>query len=245
MNTWGRGPTVWGRLLVPAAAVLAVVLTSGCQWAPAPTPLTSAVSFIPSTAPSSSASASPTSTLSRGQELQALQDRITADADWMRGIPAVWVGVGIIGGSVDLEISSANPMAETYILAHYGVTADVLKVYSDGTGIRLSPRGTIRGTVVTAAGLVPGPNQLQVDWAGEVAGGECGIGDMGYGVLDTGRFELPCAAGGWTIRVLVLIPNADWLEVGRGHVLVPAGGTVGLRITLDPGTDLNPFPVGS
>ena len=169
------------------------------------------------------------------QALDALQERITADWDWMASIGArpMGAGVEVIGNLVSLQVSSANALAPSLILAHYGVPADMLRVDSDGTGVFLLPRGRIRGTVVTADGSTTTAGDLMLDWSGD-GPGECGGGDVGFGV-DHGRFELPCSPGGWTIEVTRPRPGEGWEVVGRGHVVVPAGGIVELRIVLDEG----------
>jgi hypothetical protein len=56
---------------------------------------------------------------------------------------------------------------------------------------------------------------------------------MGFGPGPDGRFEIPCAPGGWTIVVSEGVPNGGWKEVGRGHVVVPPGLAVNLEIRLD------------
>jgi len=61
---------------------------------------------------------------------------------------------------------------------------------------------------------------------------------MGYGVPPDGSFELPCTRGGWTIIVQALETNGR-VEVGRGHVVVPANGTGRVRIVLVAGAKLN------
>jgi len=182
------------------------------------------------------------------RDLDGLLERISADWDWMRGVGAAPLSAGVetMDGLVSLQISSANPVAPLLILAHYGVGPDMLRVDSDGTGIRLLPRGTIRGTVVTAKGGVPLADALMVSWASDETGdghGDCGVGDIGYGVGADGRFELPCAPGGWTITIEEPRDpsgNGNWTPVGSGHVVVPVGGEVSLRITLDPGVAVGP-----
>ncbi len=178
------------------------------------------------------------------KELRDLQDRISADWDWMHKIDAAPMGVGadLMANVTDLEISSTNPQAPALIVAHYGVPADMLRVSSDGTGIRLLERGAIRGTVLHADGSAPPPDAiLEVRWQPDRPGpgsGDCGVGDMGYGVGRGGTFELPCAPGGWTITLMD--ENGDSAPVGSGHVVVPPGETVELKITLAPGTKLSP-----
>jgi hypothetical protein len=169
------------------------------------------------------------------RDLEVLQKRVSDTLSWMSNIDAaprsVWVEV--TENVVALEISSANADAARLLLEHYEVPPDMLRIHSDGTGLWLRPRGTILGKVRMANGQPPGPNQLNLRWDGD-GPGECGLLDMGFGVLDDGTFELPCTPGGWTIRVEMLLLGADWKEVGRGHVNVPAGATVNLDIVLAP-----------
>jgi hypothetical protein len=177
------------------------------------------------------------------QQLTDLTDRLFMDRGWYATIPAAPLGGGAdtMNNRVDFEISSANPQAAVLILAHYGVGPDVLHISSDGTGIRLQPRGKIEGRVTTADGKEPGENQLMLNWSSDrpaAGAGDCG--DMvGYGVAPDGAFELPCAPGGWTITVQASSGDG-WVDVGSGHAVVPAGGTVKLMITLEKGAKLNP-----
>ena len=46
--------------------------------------------------------------------------------------------------------------------------------------------------------------------------------------------------GGWTITIEAPVPDDGWTPVGSGHVNVPAGDAVPLRITLAPGVAVNP-----
>ena len=162
----------------------------------------------------------------------------------MREIDAALMGVGadIMANVTDVEISSANPGAPALIVAHYGVPADMLRVSSDGTGIRLLERGMIRGTVLLADGSAPPPDAiLEVSWEPDRPGpgsGDCGVGDMGYGVGRGGAIELPCAPGGWTITILDETDGST--PVGSGHVVVPPDETVEVEITLAPGTKASP-----
>lgn len=169
------------------------------------------------------------------QDLAALQDRIVAERAWLDTIPAAFISSGVMTmeNRVTLDVSSANPDAEALIMAHFGVGPDMLLVHSDGTGILLQPRGTVQGTVVTAAGAHPGRNDYMLAWTPDRPGsGDCGS-MVGEGVPEDGRFELPCAPGGWTIAVQQSVGDG-WVDIGRGHVVVPPGGEVELRITLDP-----------
>jgi hypothetical protein len=96
-------------------------------------------------------------------------------------------------------------------------------------------RGTVMGRVVTAGGRAPGANNLMVDGIGD-GPGVCGGGDIGYGVGEDGRFQIPCARGGWTIIVQARGEGGgEWITIGQVHVTVPADGTVRARIMLDAG----------
>ena len=174
------------------------------------------------------------------KQLRDLQDRISSDWDWVRGIDALATGVGadVFINATVLSISSANPQATALILTHYAVPADMLKVDSDGTGILLQPRGMIEATVRTSDGKEPGENALNLNWKPDISDGrDCGQG-VGLGLGPDGAFTLPCAPGGWTISLEGLFPGGE--TVGSAHVVVPAGETVKLLITLKPGAKLNP-----
>jgi hypothetical protein len=175
------------------------------------------------------------------KQLRDLQDRISSDIDWLRGIDAQAMGVGvdIIANATSLTISSANAAAPGIIRTHYGVPADMLKIDSDGTGIMLQPRGTIEGTVRTSDGKAPGENGLDLRWKADTADRrDCGSG-VGLGVPADGLFTLPCAPGGWTIWLAAALADG-WTDVGGAHVVLPPGGTVKLLITLKPGAKLGP-----
>ena len=171
-------------------------------------------------------------------QLEALMGRIVTEHDWFRTIDAAFTGAGVDENAnrVDLEISSANAAAPGLILEHFGVGPEALSISSDGTGIQLLPKGNVRGRVVNADGTPAGGGNLIVNWEPDTPGagsGECGGGDIGYGVGDGGRFELPCHPGGWTISITD-DSRPDRKEVGRGHVVVPPGQAVDVVITLDP-----------
>ena len=170
-------------------------------------------------------------------DLEALAERIVNDADWFKTIGAVFTGVGPdeIENQVDLQISSANADAARLILEHFGVPPDKLSITSDGTGILLQPRGKVRIRVAKPDGSPPGENEYMLTWEPDRPGdgaGDCGS-EVGQGIPPNGRVELPCAPGGWTIKVQAA--DADsWLDIGSGHVLVPPGLTVDLAITIKP-----------
>ena len=169
-------------------------------------------------------------------DLRRLQDLITQDwrAEWVADIPASFerVGVDIEASQVVVGVSSANPDAVAIIEAHYDL-GDRLRAESDGTGRALIPYGTVTGRVTGMAKL--NSWELRLEWEGQDVG-DCGGGDMGYGVTDRGRYELPCQEGTWTIKVMAVGAEDVLREIGRGTVKVVAGKTVTLDIHADTGT---------
>jgi len=156
---------------------------------------------------------------------------VVADRDWMISIPAVFqsAGVDIVRNVTLVSVSSANPAAVDLIEAHNGFGA-ALDVESDGTGAALLPWGTIAGRVRTPSGGLPPSADYYLRWSGN-GPGDCGVGDVGYGLSPEGAFTLPCQQGTWTIEVTV--PGDDgWRPVGVGTVTVLAGRTSTLEITL-------------
>lgn len=119
--------------------------------------------------------------------------------------------------------------------AHYGAPPGMLIVISDGTGAVLIGRGTVRGLVLDAVGAPPGERlagELNLQWTSD-GPGDCGILDMGFGLLSDGSFELPRQAGGHTIIVQLGIPNEGWQTIASGHVVAIADAVVNLEIRLD------------
>lgn len=87
--------------------------------------------------------------------------------------------------------------------------------------------------VVDRAGRRVGGGSMSLAWEGAQPG-RCGGGDMGFGVLDDGTFELPCTPGAWTVSVV--IPgkgDGEWAPIGRGVAVVPAAARASMTITLD------------
>ena len=170
-------------------------------------------------------------------ELRAFQDRISADWGWMRdvGIAPMGVGVDIIANRVEIDVSSADPDAAPIVTDYYAAPPGMLAVISDGTGAALIRSGTIRGRVLDANGRPPGERlvtELILQWTSD-GPGDCGGGDIGYGLLGDGSFELPCQAGGHTIQVQIGIPDAGWQTIASGHVVAIADAVVNLEIRLD------------
>jgi hypothetical protein len=171
------------------------------------------------------------------RDLNALQDRIWADVDWMRteSIVTLGGGVDIIANRVALDVSSTRPDAVALVAAHYPAAPGMLIVTSDGTGAALIREGTVRGRVVDALGRPPGEvlaGQLVLQWTSD-GPGDCGRGDIGFGLRADGGFELPCQAGGHTIEVQIGVPNVGWRTIASGHVVAVADAVVGLEIRLD------------
>jgi hypothetical protein len=167
------------------------------------------------------------------RDLRELQDQITKEwrAAWLKAIPAEMQGVGvdIHASYVEVEVSSANPDAAAIVEAHFGL-GDRLHVTSDGTGAALIPGGTVQGRVEPAD--LFGRRGLDLRWTSEDPG-DCGGGDIGYGVGSDGRFELPCQAGRRTLIVMVEDETGDGsTEVGRATVTVKGGQTVRVTIHL-------------
>jgi hypothetical protein len=170
------------------------------------------------------------------RDLNALQDRIWADVDWMRSesVAPQGGGVDVIANRVELEVSSSRPDAAALVSAHYPVAPGMLIVTSDGTGAVLIRAGTVRGRVVDVLGQPPGEilaGQLVLQWTSD-GPGDCGRGDVGFGVLANGGFELPCQAGGHTIEIQIGVPNDGWRTIASGHVVAVADAVVGLEIRL-------------
>lgn len=170
-------------------------------------------------------------------ELRSLQNRISGDWEWMRQFKIAPLGVGVnqVDNHVEVEVSSANASAESLILAHYQVPAGMMVVISDGTGAALLPWGTVRGRVLDSLGQPPGASatdKLLLNWISD-GPGTCGVGDVGYGVGADGGFELPCQVGGWTFEIQISAPAGGPKTIGSGRIVVLAGQTLQLAITLD------------
>jgi hypothetical protein len=165
------------------------------------------------------------------RHLRALQDQVTADRAWMAWIPAVMLSsyVDTIRNVTVMSVSSANPRAVVLIESHYGF-GNALEVTSDGTGAALVPWGTVAGRVRTRGGDAPPMADYNLRWHG-TGPGDCGGGDVGYGLAEGGTFTLPCQQGTWTIEVTV--PSGDgWRSIGEGTVDVKANRTAKLDIVL-------------
>lgn len=177
-------------------------------------------------------------------ELRGVQDRFDWQWAGFADVQAMPMGVGadLSRNLVSIDISSANPDAPQLIAqrlaASLGVPVEMLEVTSDGTGVELLPSGTVKGSVRLADGSRPGRNVLMVDGRADTIG-YCGGGDIGYGVGENGRFEIPCKAGAYTIVIQGPSPTGEgWVVVGRAHVTVLADRVTTTRIRLVRGADV-------
>jgi hypothetical protein len=168
-------------------------------------------------------------------EHRALEEAVFADRDWMEVIPARMqsIGVGILENAIVMDVSSAEETAVQQVVDHYGL-GDKLVVTSDGTGVVFIPYGSVKGKVRTASGKIPkSVDELMLGYDYDPAiPGECGGGDMGYGIKPDGTFEYPCQAGVRTITITGHDAKGGNVEVGRATVTVVGGGTVRLTIRL-------------
>jgi hypothetical protein len=177
-------------------------------------------------------------------ELRAVQDRIDPRWPGFAAVASAPQGFSedIPRNLVSIHISSANPDAPQLIrerlAADLGIPVAMLEVTSDGTGVALLPYGTVEGVVRLADGSRPRSNDLMVEWRPETVG-DCGIGDMGYGVGENGQFEIPCRVGTYTIEITVSKPGGEGrVVVGQTRVTVREGEVSTVRIRLFPGAEI-------
>jgi hypothetical protein len=165
------------------------------------------------------------------RELDRVKRAITRDWNWFERIDAAPEGAGgrTSQNIVEIEISSANPDAPRLIIEHYARTLDVppemIRVTSDGTGVRLMPEGRVRATVVTADGERPGPNTLIVRMTPDEAGryGQC---CLGWGIGRRGQVDLIATVGWWTAV-------AAWKDPTTFDPAVPVSEPVRVRVRED------------
>lgn len=165
-------------------------------------------------------------------ELATLQDRVTRDIGWLNenGFFFMGVGVNVQANLLEIDISSANPKAPQ-VLAERFDAAGRLRVRSDGTGVRLLPKGSLVGVVVDRAGN-PVPD-LDVEIFGDIPGGGPN-GDVGHGTSSTGEFEFQdIAAIGYEVRVFA--PDGDGrVVVGTARTEVRPGATSFVKVIVGP-----------
>ncbi len=169
-------------------------------------------------------------------EVNGVCDRLgEVDHDWMAAIPAQIQGYGCGNKSfrVEMSISSAVPDAARQVDEHYStllaLPPGMLVVESDGTGVALVKRGTLRVFVTGPDGEPVGESTLFLLFESDVPGLACGA-DVGYGVSGDGEpVEVPCQEGRWVVQVADSIDDI----YGEGTVVVKANKTVDVHITLD------------
>ncbi len=169
-------------------------------------------------------------------EVTGVCDRLReVDHDWMAAIPAQIQGYGCgnMHFRVEMSISSRVPDAAKVVDGHYstllGLPPGILVVESDGTGVSLVERGTLRVFVTGPDGGPVGESTLFLLFQSDVPGLACGE-DVGYGVRGDGKpTEVPCQEGRWVVQVADSIDDI----YGKGTVVVKANRTVDVHITLD------------
>jgi hypothetical protein len=181
-------------------------------------------------------------------EQEAAMDRLRAlDHQWMEDeIPAALQGFGFdtIKNVLEMQISSSVPNAPLLVRQHYeqalGFPPGMLVVTSDGTGAALVPWGEVRVTAVDEDGnrYTDDLNVLMLVGLDGSGPGECGGGDVGYGLGDAGVGEIPCQVGDWTIALVSdFDAETGWKIHGKARVTVREGETTRVTITVtDPPT---------
>jgi len=168
------------------------------------------------------------------RELDAVRERINDDFDsgWLvqNDIYPVGLGVDPPANQVALEVSSARADLDSFLELRYDAST-MLTITSDGTGVRLMPKGTLAGVVVDAAGNpVAGVN---IELTSTVAGAGP-HGDMGYGTSNAGRFRIErIEAVTYTVLVFTDDPFDTRKLLGTSDpVTVVAGTTTNVRVVL-------------
>lgn len=155
-----------------------------------------------------------------------LQERIARNSAWFATIPAVLshTGLDTIDNVVLVGVSSAHPQADEIIVAHFGA-AGMLRVTSDGTGVRLKPPGELVGRVIDRDGRpIVGAPVAETPLFD--AGPRAGVGHLTSpdGTFNLGR--LP--PGRWRVSVM-----QEGVVLGSAEVDVPPGGRGVVEIVLD------------
>ena len=157
------------------------------------------------------------------------------DHDWMAAIPAEVMGYGCgnMHFRVEMSISSEVPDAARQVDEHYStllaLPPGMFVVESDGTGVSLVKRGTLRVFVTSPDGGPVGESTLSLMFQSDVPGLACGE-MVGYGVRGDGKpSEVPCQEGRWVVQVVESLDDI----YGEATVVVKANKTVDVHITLD------------
>jgi hypothetical protein len=96
-------------------------------------------------------------------ELDALFDRVVHDG-WLEanGFDLLDAGLNPRTNQVDLHVSSADPQAVAKIQARYDPSGEMLNVISDGTGVTMLPRGTLRVFAIDQHGRPAGGLEFEL-----------------------------------------------------------------------------------
>ncbi len=167
------------------------------------------------------------------RDLEELQMVITADLAWIRKRDTYFLGVGvdIPSNTVYLDVSSSRPGIERDLIEHFNAEGK-LRVSSDGTGIRLFPTGSLRGSVTDTNG---DPLDLSVEgYLIEIVGdipGAGPIGPVGYGTGRPGQFLFEdIAAVGYEIQVF---QERGMVLLGTDRAVVRAGKITDVTVVVD------------
>jgi hypothetical protein len=165
-------------------------------------------------------------------QLEAFHALVTAEEPWLATVDASFDSSAIdeTNNRILLRISSTNPAAPALIIEHFDGAA-WLRVESDGIGRWKGPRGNLEVEVVTPDGAP----MLHADCVPEPDVQSANVpGDMGTGTSDAGICSFVNVAASWfDVRIFVSGPGPR-REVGLGRAHVPAGGTVRIRVVVDP-----------
>jgi hypothetical protein len=167
-------------------------------------------------------------------ELEGVRDRISNDweSNWLldNDIYPLGLGVNPSANQVELEVSSARADLDPFLEDRYNAPT-MLTISSDGTGVRLLPKGTLAGVVVDAEGKpVAG---VSIELASSVAGAGP-HGDVGHGTNDAGRFRIErIEAVTYTVLVFSDAEIDTRKLLGSSEpVTVVAGTTTNVRVVL-------------
>jgi hypothetical protein len=168
------------------------------------------------------------------RDLEAVRDRIDEDwgSDWLEDHDIYPLGLGINSSTnqVELDVSSARADLDAFLEGRYEAPT-MLAITSDGTGVRLLPKGTLAGIVVHANGEPAGGLLLALAPSVPGAGAH---GDVGYGTNAAGRFRFErIEAVTYTVLVYTDAPADEATLLGSSDpVAVKAGTTTNVRVVI-------------